>query len=185
MQWLVVNTLFQETMDHDNQEDVSRETQKLDPCWKSRLVARHLILIGLHSRFEKKTRPRHRIKKVCHKILITLGEPETRVQRNSTEENEINDSDELQGNCARRKTQTTCHKRQERGHRQCATCQATRTKRGPPQHAQPMRIKSRTPPNPTTSDQLKHNHPSEPLGVSPRASLEMLFKILHIFRHNA
>ena len=41
--------------------------------------------------------------KVCHKILITLGEPETRVQRNSTEENEINDSDELEGSCARRK----------------------------------------------------------------------------------
>ena len=38
-QWLVVNTLFQEMMDHHNQEDGSRETQKLDPCWKSRPVA--------------------------------------------------------------------------------------------------------------------------------------------------
>ena len=26
-------------MDHHNQEDGSRETQKLDPCWKSRPVA--------------------------------------------------------------------------------------------------------------------------------------------------
>ena len=39
MQWLVVNTLFQEMMDHHSQEDGSRETQKLDPCWKLRLVA--------------------------------------------------------------------------------------------------------------------------------------------------
>ena len=39
MQWLVVNTLFQEMMDHDNQEDGYRETQKLDPCWKLRPVA--------------------------------------------------------------------------------------------------------------------------------------------------
>ena len=39
MQWPVVNTLFQEMMDHHNQEDGSRETQQLDPCWKSRPVA--------------------------------------------------------------------------------------------------------------------------------------------------
>ena len=39
MQWFVVNTFFQEKMDHHNQEDGSRETQKLDPCWKSRPVA--------------------------------------------------------------------------------------------------------------------------------------------------
>ena len=34
MQWLVVNTLFQEMMNHHNQEDGSRETPKLDPFWK-------------------------------------------------------------------------------------------------------------------------------------------------------
>ena len=39
MQWFVVNTFFQEKMDHHNQEDGSRETQNLDPCWKSRPVA--------------------------------------------------------------------------------------------------------------------------------------------------
>ena len=39
MQRLVVNTLFQEVTDHHNQEDGSRETQKLDPCWKLRPVA--------------------------------------------------------------------------------------------------------------------------------------------------
>ena len=39
LQRLVVNTLFQEVMDHHNQKDGSRETQKLDPCWKLRPVA--------------------------------------------------------------------------------------------------------------------------------------------------
>ena len=39
MQRLVVNTLFQEMMDHHNQEDGSRESPKLDPFWKSRPVA--------------------------------------------------------------------------------------------------------------------------------------------------
>ena len=39
MQWPVVSTLFQEMMDHHNQKDGSMETQTLDPCWKSRLVA--------------------------------------------------------------------------------------------------------------------------------------------------
>ena len=32
--WLVANTLFQEMMDHHNQEDGFRETRELDPCWK-------------------------------------------------------------------------------------------------------------------------------------------------------
>ena len=32
MQWLVVNTLFQEKMDHHNQEDGSKGTQRLGPC---------------------------------------------------------------------------------------------------------------------------------------------------------
>ena len=35
---LVVNTLFQEMMDHHNQKDGSRETQKLDLYWKLRPV---------------------------------------------------------------------------------------------------------------------------------------------------
>ena len=39
MQRLVVNTLFQEMMDHHNRKDGSKETQKLDPYWKLRPVA--------------------------------------------------------------------------------------------------------------------------------------------------
>ena len=34
MQWPVVNTLFQEKTKHHNRKDGSKETQKLDPCWK-------------------------------------------------------------------------------------------------------------------------------------------------------
>ena len=36
-------------MDHHNQEDGSRETQKLDPCWKSRPVA---CMVNMESRLE-------------------------------------------------------------------------------------------------------------------------------------
>ena len=36
---LVVNTLFQEVTNHHNQKDGLRETQELDPYWKSRPVA--------------------------------------------------------------------------------------------------------------------------------------------------
>ena len=39
MQWLVVNTLYQEKTDHHNQKDGSKEAQKLDPYGKSRPVA--------------------------------------------------------------------------------------------------------------------------------------------------
>ena len=35
MQWPVVNTLFKEVTDHHNQKDGFRETQELDPYWKS------------------------------------------------------------------------------------------------------------------------------------------------------
>ena len=49
MQWPVVNTTFQEMMDHHNQEDGSRETQKLDPCWKSRPVA---CMVNMELRLE-------------------------------------------------------------------------------------------------------------------------------------
>ena len=38
IQWLVVNTLFQEVTIHHNQKDGFRETQELDPYWKSRPV---------------------------------------------------------------------------------------------------------------------------------------------------
>ena len=38
VQWPVVKTLFQEMMDHHNQEDGFRETRELDLYWKSRPV---------------------------------------------------------------------------------------------------------------------------------------------------
>ena len=38
IQWLVVNFLFQEMIDHHHQEDGFREIQESDPCWKSRPV---------------------------------------------------------------------------------------------------------------------------------------------------
>ena len=44
-----VNTLCQETKKHHNQEGGSRETRKLDPCWKLRLVA---YMVNMESRIE-------------------------------------------------------------------------------------------------------------------------------------
>ena len=49
MQWPVVNTLFQEMMDHLNRKDGFMETQTLDPCWKSRLVA---CMVNMESRLK-------------------------------------------------------------------------------------------------------------------------------------
>ena len=51
MQWPVVNTLFQEMMDHHNQEDGFRETRESDPYWKSRpvLYGKHGIEIRIWS----------------------------------------------------------------------------------------------------------------------------------------
>ena len=49
MQRFVVNTLFQEMMDDHNREDGSRETRKLDPCWKSRPVA---CMVNMELRLE-------------------------------------------------------------------------------------------------------------------------------------
>ena len=39
LKWRVVNTLFREKTQHHNRKDGSKETQKLDPCWKLRPVA--------------------------------------------------------------------------------------------------------------------------------------------------
>ena len=60
MQWLVVNTLFQGQMVHHNQEDGSRKTRKLDPCWKLRPVA-YKVNTGLKSELSlwTKTIPTH------------------------------------------------------------------------------------------------------------------------------
>ena len=49
MHKLVVNTLFQEMMDHHNRTDGFRETRKLDPYWKSRPVA---CMVNMESRSE-------------------------------------------------------------------------------------------------------------------------------------
>ena len=49
MQWLVVNTLFQEMTKHHNQEDGSRETRELDLYWKLQPVT---CMVNMESRLE-------------------------------------------------------------------------------------------------------------------------------------
>ena len=44
MQWLVVNTLFQEKNQYHNRKDGSKETPKLDPCWKLQTVTCTVIM---------------------------------------------------------------------------------------------------------------------------------------------
>ena len=50
MQWLVVNTLFQEMMDHRNRKDGFRETRELDQYWKLRPAA-HTVSMELKLEF--------------------------------------------------------------------------------------------------------------------------------------
>ena len=52
MQWLVVNTLFQEVTDHHNQKDGSKETQKIGPVLQvttSYLHGKHGVEIRIWS----------------------------------------------------------------------------------------------------------------------------------------
>ena len=48
-QWLVVNTLFQEKNQHHNRKDGSKETPKLDPCWKLQPV---ICTVNMESRLK-------------------------------------------------------------------------------------------------------------------------------------
>ena len=51
-QWLVVNTFFQEMIDHHNQEDGSSETQKIEPVLEvttSCLCGKHGVEIRIRS----------------------------------------------------------------------------------------------------------------------------------------
>ena len=89
MQWLVVNTLFQETMDHHNLEDGSRETQKLDLCWKLRPVA-CTVNMELRSRIwslsEDNTHSWVRISHGSNKFVMDSNNNDTEVPEDQPEE---------------------------------------------------------------------------------------------------
>ena len=58
LQWLVVDTLFQEVTDHHNQEDGSKETQKIGPVLEvttSCLYGKHGVEIRIWSLSEDNT----------------------------------------------------------------------------------------------------------------------------------
>ena len=89
MQSPVVNTLFQEIMDHHNQEDGSRETQKLDPCWKSRPVAcmvKHGVEIRIWSLSEDNTHSWVRISHGSNKFVMDSNNNDTEVPEDQPEE---------------------------------------------------------------------------------------------------
>ena len=89
MQRLVVNTLFQEVTDHNNQKDGSREAQKLDPCWKLRpvcLYGKHGVEIRIWSLSEDNTQSWVRISHGSNKFVIDSNNNDTEVPEDQLEE---------------------------------------------------------------------------------------------------
>ena len=89
MQRLVVNTLFQGKMDHHNRKDGSRETQKLDPCWKLRPVAcmvKHGVEIRIWSLSEDNTQSWVRISHGSNKFVTDSNNNDTEVPEDLPEE---------------------------------------------------------------------------------------------------
>ena len=89
MQWRVVNTLFQEMMDHHNQEDGPRDPQKLDPCWKLRPVAwhgKHGVEIRIWSLSEDNTHSWVRISHGSNKFVMDSNNNDTEVPEDQPED---------------------------------------------------------------------------------------------------
>ena len=88
MQILVVNTLFQEVMDHHNHKDGSRETQKIDPCWKLRPVVYmvHGVEIRIWSLSEDNTQSWVRISHGSNKFVIDSNNNDTEIPEDLPEE---------------------------------------------------------------------------------------------------
>ena len=85
MQWPVVNILFQGKMDHHNQEDGSRETQKLDPYWKLQpgyLHGKHGVEIRIWSLSEDNTHSWVRISHGSNKCVMDSNNNDTEVPEN-------------------------------------------------------------------------------------------------------
>ena len=88
MQWLVVNTLFQEKMEHHNQEDGFKETPKLDPYWKLQPVilhGKHGVEIRIMSLSRDNTHSWVRISHGSNKFVMDLNN-DTEIPEDQLEE---------------------------------------------------------------------------------------------------
>ena len=83
-----MNTLFQEMMDHHNQKDGFRETQELDPYWKSTsyLYCKHGIEIRIWSLSKDNTQSWVRISHGSNKFVIDSNYNNTEVPEDQPEE---------------------------------------------------------------------------------------------------
>ena len=90
MQWPVVNTLFQEKMDHHNQEDGSKGTPKLGPYSKSRPVACMVNMDGVEikiwSMSGDNTHSWVRTSHGSNKFVMDSNNNDTEVQEDQPEE---------------------------------------------------------------------------------------------------
>ena len=89
MQKFVVNTLFQEMMDHHNRKDGFRETRKLDPYWKLRpvgLYGKHGVEIRIWSLSEDNTQSWVRISHGSKKFVIDSNYNDTESPEDLPEE---------------------------------------------------------------------------------------------------
>ena len=89
MQWPVLSTLFQGEKVHHNQEDGSRETQKLDPCWKvttSCLHGKHGVEIRILSLNGDNTHSWVRISHGSNKFVMDSNNNDTEVPEDQLEE---------------------------------------------------------------------------------------------------
>ena len=89
MQWPVVNTFFQEKMDHHNQEDGSRETQKIGPVMEvtiNCLQGKHGVEIRIWSLSEDNTHSWVRISHGSNRFVMDSNNNDTEVPKDQTEE---------------------------------------------------------------------------------------------------
>ena len=87
IQWFVVNTFFQDVMDHHNQEDWLREIQKSDPYWKSSyLYGKHEIEIRIWSLRRDNSHSGVSISHVSNKFVIDSSYNNTEVPADLSEE---------------------------------------------------------------------------------------------------
>ena len=90
IQWPVVNTLFQEKKKHHNRKSGSKETPKLDPCWKLRPI---ICKVNVELRSElcswTDTTLTHSWVRISHwlnKFVMNLNNNETEIPEDQLEE---------------------------------------------------------------------------------------------------
>ena len=91
-QWLVVNTLFQEMMDHHNRKDGFRETRKIGPVLEvttSKVYGKHGVEIRIWSLSEDNTHSWVRISHGSNKFVMDSNNNNTEIPQDQLEEHAL------------------------------------------------------------------------------------------------